>query len=109
MLVFSHTGVNILLGLYLFGDKIANPEEFDAFWVMIALVVAFAVVDLSLYIFFLLSRSFCEDRTKPTEGEREMKQYGAASDDPPSKPKKDPSPVSREYNYNTYSYITISL
>ena len=94
MLLLPHTGVNILLGLYLFGDKIANPEDFDAFWVMIALVVAFATVDLSLYIFFLISRSFCEDRTKPTEGDVEMKQYGASSGDPPPKPKKDPSPVS---------------
>lgn len=90
--LFYYTGINILLGLYLFGDKIANPEEFDAFYVMIALVVLFAAVDFSLYLFFLLSRSFCEDRTTPTESEREMKDVATAGD-PPPKPKKDPSPV----------------
>lgn len=89
-------GLNILLGLYLFGDKIIDPEDFDAFlpfWIMIGLVVAFAVVDLTLYIFFLLSRYSCEDNTKPTESEIEMKQYGSGGGDQP-KPKKDPSPVS---------------
>jgi len=61
--------------LYLFGDKIANPQEFDAFYVMIALVVLFAAVDFSLYLFFLLSQHFCEERTKPINfDERKMKQ-----------------------------------
>lgn len=94
----SHIGINILLGLYLFGDKIiVDPENFDdpfaPFWVMIGLVVAYGVVEFSLYVFFLISRYACEDNTKPTESEIEMKQYGSAGGNP-SKPKKDPSPVS---------------
>jgi len=85
--------------LYLFGDKIADPQRFSAFYVMIALVVLFAAIDFSLYLFFLLSRHFCEERTTPVESdEREMKQVGSAAE-PPPKPKKDPSPVSWE-NYS---------
>ena len=92
------TGINILLGLYLFGDKIIDPEDFDpflAFWLMIALVVAFGIVDFSLYIFFLISRYACEDRTIAMESENiEMKQYGSAGGHDAPKPKKDPSQVS---------------
>ena len=87
-----YTGINILIGLYLFGDKVANPQDFDAFWVMIGVVVLFAIVDFSLYVYFLLSRYFCEDKTKPEE--IEMKQHGSAGGDSPPMPKKAPSEVS---------------
>lgn len=88
--------INILLGLYLFGDKIIDSENYDSFlpfWIMIALVVAFGVVDFTLYVFFLISRYACEERTKPTESDNiEMKQYGSGGE--PPKPTKDPSEVS---------------
>ena len=63
---------------------------------MIVVVVLFAIVDFSLYVFFLLSRYFCEDRTKPEDADIEMKQHGAAGGDSPPKPKKVPSEVSQE-------------
>ena len=112
ILFLVSTGINILLGLYLFGDKIIDPEDFDpflAFWLMIALVVAFGVVDFSLYVFGLISRFACEDRTIAMESENsiEMKQYGSAGGHDAPKPKKDPSQVSwsSQHNIQLASYI----
>ena len=99
------TGINILLGLYLFGDKIIDPEDFDpflAFWLMIALVVAFGVVDFSLYIYGQIARFACEDRTIAMESENiEMKQYGSAGGHDAPKPRKDPSQVSWSGQHTT--------
>jgi len=61
--------------MYLFGDKITIPQGFDAFYVTTALVVLFIAIDFSLFLYFLLSKHFCEERTKPINfDERKMKQ-----------------------------------
>lgn len=89
------------IGLYLFGEKYANPEEYAAFWVMIAFIIIFGGYELIFYLYNMIAKRVDEDWVKPTENEVEMKQVGAgdggASAGPP---KKDPSPVSCNYFVN---------
>ena len=84
------------IGLYLFGDKYANPEEFAAFWIMIAVLIIFGIYELTFYGYHLLAERINEDWVKATEKEVEMKQVGAGDGGTSAgPPKKDPSPVSR--------------
>lgn len=93
---------NVLIGLFLFGDKIANPEDMSAYWVMVALVSAFGLVDGTMSLYFgLLSQKMCADKTKPREGGNDdvtqMKRIGSSESDdspPPQPTKKKPSQVS---------------
>ena len=83
------------IGLYLFGEKYANPEEYAAFWVMIVFFIIFGIYDFTFSIYNIIAKMVNEDWVKPTEKEIEMKQVGSgdggASSGPP---KKAPSPVS---------------
>jgi len=89
-----------MIGLNLFGDKIADPEDMTAYWVMVALVSTFGIVDGALSCYFGFSRYYCVERTKPEVGspEMEMKHIGSSdsSSSPPPKPptRKKPSQVS---------------
>ena len=100
--IFTFLVANVLIGLYLFGDKIANPEDMNAYWVMVALVATFVIVDGSLSLYFGLSRRYCVERTEAKEDEKpemELKEINSSSNSvnslPPQPPrKKIPSPVS---------------
>jgi len=85
----------VCLGLYLFGEKYANPEEYAAFWVMIVFVIIYGTYEITFSIYNLLAKAFNEDWVKATEKEVEMKQVGAGDGGTSSgPPKKAPSPVS---------------
>jgi len=87
----------VCIGLYLFGEKYANPEEYAAFWVMIAFMIVFAVYEISFYTYNLIAKNVNEDWVKASEQEIEMKQVGGAdSGTSVGPPKKSPSPVSVE-------------
>ena len=55
-----------MIGLYLFGDKIANPQDMSAYFVMVALTAATGFVDIMMNVFFGFSAYYCVDKTKPT-------------------------------------------
>ena len=54
-----------MIGLYLFGDKIANPQDMSAYYVMVALVSASGLVNGMMHLYFGLSAYYWEDKTKP--------------------------------------------
>lgn len=90
----------------MFGDKIANPQDMNAYWVMVALVATFVIVDGSLILYFGLSRRYCMERTEAREDERpemELKEISSSNSVnslPPQPPgKKIPSPVSLHKSY----------
>ena len=72
----------------------------NAYWVMVALVSAFGIVDGSLSLYFGLSRRYCVERTETREDEKpetELKEISLSSvGSLPPQPsgKKTPSPVS---------------
>lgn len=110
---------NVLIGLFLFGDKIANPEDMSAYWVMVALVSAFGLVDGTMSFYFgLLSQKMCADKTKPREGGNDdvtqMKRIGSSDSDdspPPQPTKKKPSQDHwlRWAGWVTLAVIAVSL
>ena len=74
----------------------------NAFWVMVALVAAFGIVDGSLSLYFGFSQRYCAERTEAREDEKpetELKEINSSSNSinsvPPQQPsRKIPSPVS---------------
>ena len=85
--------VNVLIGLYLFGDKIANPQNISAYWVMVALVVIFGIVDGSMSTYFGFSRYYCAERTQAREEEKpETELNEISSTDNMTSPSPQPSP-----------------
>ena len=96
--VFYFIVTNVFIGLFLFGDKIANPQDMNAYWVFVALVSAFWVLDVAMGIYFGYSRYYCPEKTQPVkevdQSETEMKKIGESDDSSPPPPsKKTPSPV----------------
>jgi len=80
-------GTNVCIGLYLFGDKYASPEEYAAFWVMVAFFVIFAIIDISFGFYQGIACKLKEDWVKPIERQK----IGGKDTDPP---KYSPSKVS---------------
>ena len=93
-----------MIGLYLFGDKIANPQDMSAYYVMVALVSATGFVDGMMHLYFGLSAYYCVDKTKPIptgqspvimtkvdSGDSKMEMPPSKEDEAPSK--KSPSQV----------------
>ena len=78
------------LGLYLFGQKYANPEEYIAFVAMLAFFIAFTVIDISFTIYKIIAKT---EWVTPTEKKGEMERLQSVNDDS-NPPKKSPSPVS---------------
>jgi len=74
-------GTNVCIGLYLFGEKYANPEEYAAFWVMLTFFIIFAIIDISFGFYQGIACKIKEDWVTPVK----------QNTDPP---KKSPSPVS---------------
>lgn len=98
---------NVMIGLYLFGDKIADPENMSAYWVMVALVSGFGLVDGAMSTYFGCSRYYCANKTRPRGAEvpeMEMKQISSSSSTSSPPPevssKKIPSPVSLAITLN---------
>jgi len=83
----------ICIGLYLFGEKYANPEEYAAFWVMLSFIIIFAIVDISFGFYHAIACKLRNEWVTPIPKEVEMKQVGG-SDVDPLQTKQDPSPVS---------------
>ena len=46
LLLFLSVGVNVCIGLYLFGEKYTSPEEYVALWVMVGFLLLFAIHDI---------------------------------------------------------------
>ena len=83
------------LGLYLLGNKYANPEEYAAFWLMLAFFIIFAIIDISFGFYQAIACKLKGDWVTYTVKETEMKPVGEGDTDPP---KKSPSPVSSFVN-----------
>ena len=104
-----------MIGLYLFGDKIANPQDFGAYWVMVALVSATGFIDGMMHLYFGLSIYYCVEKTKPVVSQSAIKMTQIGSNDsksqvPPRKEeeappsKKTPSPVNLKGSDNQHTY-----
>ena len=68
LVYFSLVVANVMIGLYLFEDKIANPQDMSAFWIMVALVSAVIIVDVTMCIYFGFSWYYCLEKTLPGKG-----------------------------------------
>jgi len=68
LVYFSLVVANVLIGLYLFEDKIVDPQDMDAFWIMVALVSAVIIVDVTMCIYFGFSWYYCLEKTLPGKG-----------------------------------------
>ena len=104
---------NVFIGLFLFGDKIANPQDMNAYWVFVALVSAFGLLDGAMSIYFGFSRYYCPEKTQPKkevdQSETEMKKIdGSLSDSssPPPPSKKTPSPVRSFLEKNLWTLLS---
>ena len=54
-------GINVCIGVYLFGEKYANPEEYAAFWVMVAFFIVFGIYDFTFSIYNTIAKMVNED------------------------------------------------
>jgi len=86
MYTLFSVGTNVCIGLYLFGEKYANPEEYAAFWVMLVFFIIFAIIDVSFGFYQGIACKLKEDWVTPGEKEK----IGGKDTDPP---KKSPSKV----------------
>ncbi|XP_065905952.1 putative ferric-chelate reductase 1 [Dysidea avara] len=83
------SSINVCIGLYLFGNKYANPEEYATFWLMLAFFIIFAIIDVSFGFYQGIACKLKRDWVTSTVKETEMKPVGEGDTDPP---KKSPSP-----------------
>ena len=88
LLPFTFAVANVLIGLYLFEDKIANPQDMNAYWIMVALMSAIVIVDVTMCTYFGFSHYYCVERTQPGKA---YLQIGSSDDNKVSK--RTPSPV----------------
>ena len=89
----------------------------NAYWVFVALVSAFGILDGVMNMYFGFSRYYCLEKTQPKEevdqSETEMKKIGTSdsSSSPPPPGKKTPSPVRSSLGkiYGNSSYLHIYI
>jgi len=94
-------GVNVCIGLYLFAEKYANPEEYAAFYVMLIFFIIFATYDISFGLYKVIASKYKKQWVMPIEKkavEMEHLQADSEEEDDDERTvqltKKSPSPVS---------------